>query len=243
MPAILKPDRLRTSSVTSQSQGTGIRERLESTPHGTGGNGRGLGCLFFLLAPQWIDRASNQIGGDAGRAPSAEALALHQQLIVGYLHADSALWGRDLLSDNKWGQIDLPKLITDGASLQMFTTVTKPPLGQNYEHHATDAPDNITLLALAQRWPVSARDSLLKRALLQGERVRSAVAAHSNFAFIQSRGDLGALLARRALGQNAVGALPGNEGAHALDDELDNIERLYAAGFRMMGLQHFSTIA
>ncbi len=73
--------------------------------------------------------------------------------------------------------------------------------------------------------------------------MRSAVATHPDFAFIQSRGDLGALLARRALGQNAVGALPGNEGAHALDDELDNIERLYAAGFRMMGLQHFSTIA
>ena len=196
-------------------------------------------ACFFLLAPEWIDRASNQIVGDTGRAPSAESLALHQQLIVGDLHADSALWGRDLLIDNAWGQVDLPKLIAGGATLQMFTTVTNSPRDQNYEHNVTDAPDNITLLGLAQRWPADARDSLLGRALLQGERVRSAVTAHPDFFFIQSRSDLEALLERRALGQNAVGALLGTEGAHALDGELDNIERLYGAGFRMMGLQHF----
>ena len=194
---------------------------------------------FFLLAPQWVDRNANQVMGNPGRAPTAETRAFHQQLIVGDLHADSALWGRDLLTDNAWGQVDLPKLIAGGATLQMFTTVTKSPRGQNYEHNVTDAPDNITLLGLAQRWPADARDSLLGRALLQGERVRSAVTAHPDFFFIQSRGDLEALLARRALGQNAVGALLGTEGAHALDGELDNIERLYSAGFRMMGLQHF----
>lgn len=81
--------------------------------------------VFFLLAPEWIDRASNQIVGDTGRAPSAEALALHQQLTVGDLHADSALWGRDLFTNNKWGQVDLPKLIAGGATMQIFTTVTK----------------------------------------------------------------------------------------------------------------------
>ena len=148
-------------------------------------------ACFFLLAPEWIDRASNQIVGDTGRAPSAESLALHQQLIVGDLHADSALWGRDLLSDNAWGQVDLPKLIAGGATLQMFTTVTKSPRGQNYEHNVTDAPDNITLLGLAQRWPADARTSLLERVLLQGERVRSAVTAHPDFFFIQSRKQIG----------------------------------------------------
>ena len=168
-----------------------------------------LVTCFFLLAPKWIDRASNQIVGDAGRAPSAASLALHQQLIVGDLHADSALWGRDLLADNGWGQVDFPKLIAGGAALQMFTTVTKSPRGQNYEHNLTDTPDNITLLGLTQRWPVDARDSLLGRALLQGERVRSAVTVHPDFFFIQSRSDLEALLERRALGQNAVGALLG----------------------------------
>ncbi|MED5314525.1 MAG: hypothetical protein VYB84_00680 [Pseudomonadota bacterium] len=45
--------------------------------------------------------------------------------------------------------------------------------------------------------------------------MRSAVATHPDFAFIQSRDDLEALLSRRALGQNAVGALRGTEGAQS----------------------------
>jgi len=58
--------------------------------------------LFFVAGPQWIDRLSNQVEGDPGRPPSAATLALHQQLIVGDLHADSALWGKDLMTRNDW---------------------------------------------------------------------------------------------------------------------------------------------
>ena len=58
---------------------------------------------FFLLAPQWVDRNANQVFGDPGRAPTPETRALHAQLIVGDLHADSALWGKDLLRRNEWG--------------------------------------------------------------------------------------------------------------------------------------------
>ena len=112
-----------------------------------------LVAAFFLLGPQWVDRNSNQVLGDPGRAPTSETRAFHEQLIVGDLHADSALWGKDLLHRNDWGQVDLPRLIEGGATLQMFTTVTKSPRGQNYEQNATDTADNITLLAMAQRWP------------------------------------------------------------------------------------------
>ena len=57
-------------------------------------------AAFFLLGPRWVDNASNQVVGDPGRRPTPEALALHRQLIVGDLHADSALWGKDLLVRN-----------------------------------------------------------------------------------------------------------------------------------------------
>ena len=90
-------------------------------------------AVFFLLGPQWVDRNTNQVSGDSGRAPTPETRALHTQLIVGDLHADSALWGKDLLHRNEWGQVDLPRLIEGGASLQMFTAVTKSTQGQNYE--------------------------------------------------------------------------------------------------------------
>ena len=194
---------------------------------------------FFGLAPKWIDQFSNQIVGDPGRSPTAEALALHNTLTIGDLHADSALWGKDLLADNDWGHVDLPKLLAGGAALQMFTTVTKSPRGQNYDSNATDAPDNITLLALAQRWPSEAKTSLLARALLQAERIHAAAERSPSLALIRSKTDLENLLSRRGTGETVVGALLGTEGSHALDGDLANIARLSNAGFRMMSLQHF----
>ena len=194
---------------------------------------------FFGLAPKWIDQFSNQVVGDPGRSPTAEALALHNTLTIGDLHADSALWGKDLLADNDWGHVDLPKLLAGGAALQMFTTVTKSPRGQNYNSNATDAPDNITLLALAQRWPSEAKTSLLARALLQAERIHAAAERSPSLALIRSRTDLENLLSRRGTGETVVGALLGTEGSHALDGDLANIAKLSDAGFRMMSLQHF----
>lgn len=196
-------------------------------------------AAFFLLGPRWVDSASNQVVGDPGRRPTPEALALHRQLIVGDLHADSALWGKDLLVRNNWGQVDVPRLVEGGSALQMFTTVTKSPEGQNYEQNATDASDNITLLAMAQRWPAETYTSLFARALFQAERVKRAVQQSEHLTLIETRTGLNDLLDRRRRGDNVVGALLGTEGSHALDGQLENIDRLYAAGFRMMGLQHF----
>ena len=138
-----------------------------------------------------------------------------------------------------YGQVDLPRLLAGNFALQMFTTVTKSPRGQNYEANTADAPDNISLLALAQRWPAATRNSLLARALFQGEKIHALAARSDEFLLIRSQNDLDGLMARRQAGEKIVGGLLGTEGSHALDGNLANIERLYAAGFRMMSLQHF----
>lgn len=194
---------------------------------------------LFLLGPGYIERTSNLITGDAGEAPDATSLALHDTLIIGDLHSDSTLWHRDLTTRGDRGHVDIPRLVEGNFALQMFTTVTKSPRGQNYEHNTADAPDNITLLALAQRWPVSTRDSLTARALYQAEKIQSAAAGDGRLMLVTSQSTLAALMARRARGERVVGALLGTEGSHALDGQLANIDRLYQAGFRMMSLQHF----
>ena len=79
----------------------------------------------------------------------------------------------------------------------MFTTVTKSPRGQNYEQNATDAADNITLLAMAQRWPAETYDSLFARAMLQADRVTAAAAQHPQLTLITSQSELSQLLAQR----------------------------------------------
>ena len=75
--------------------------------------------------------------------------------------------------------------------------------------------------------------------MLQADRVTAAAAQHPQLTLITSQSELSQLLAQRRRGDAVVGALLGTEGSHALDGKLENIDRLYAAGFRMMGLQHF----
>ncbi|TXS96539.1 peptidase M19 [Parahaliea maris] len=199
----------------------------------------GVGA-FFALAPARIERGMNVVEPHEPYAVSAAAKALHKQLVVGDWHADSTLWQRDLLEHADRGQVDIPRLQAGNVALQMFTSVTKSPAGQNYEENATDSRDNITLLAVAQAWPPRTWGSLAERALYQAEKLADfAARAPGDLQLVRNVAELQQLMARRAQGENVVGGLLGTEGSHALDGKLDNVKVLYDAGFRMMGLQHF----
>ena len=145
-------------------------------------------AAFFLLGPQWVDRNANQVFGDPGRHPRPRRAHSAQADRRGFARG-LRFWGKDLLRHNNWGQVDLPRLIEGGATLQMFTTVTKSPQGQNYEQNATDTADNITLLAMAQRWPAATFDSLFARAMLPADRVREAAAQSPQLTLITSQVD------------------------------------------------------
>ncbi len=56
---------------------------------------------------------------------------------------------------------------------------------------------------------------------------------------IRTRTDLEAVPAIRAAGQQVVGGILGVEGLHPLEGNLANLPRLYEAGHRVFGLQHF----
>lgn len=193
----------------------------------------------FTVVPHWLAKTSNGIVGDKGTAPTAEALALHQTLTLADLHADSLLWNRNLLERDDIGQVDIPRLLAGNFALQMFTTVTKSPRGQNYHSNSTEAIDNITLLAIAQRWPSETYDSLFERAKYQAEKLNTAALQYGDFSLVKTKRDLKKVLDQRAAGRKVLGGLLGTEGSHALDGELDNINRLFELGFRMMSLQHF----
>ncbi|MBC7521506.1 MAG: membrane dipeptidase, partial [Sandarakinorhabdus sp.] len=127
--------------------------------------------------------------------------------------------------------------------LQVFSSVTKTPKGQNYDSNS-DKTDNITLLAIAQGQPLRTwglfGNSLLERSLWHAEKLRRAeVAAMGQLHIIRSQADLDKLLADRAAGQMVTGALLSTEGTQDLEGKLSNIDVLYKAGFRMMGLAHF----
>ncbi len=151
--------------------------------------------------------------------------------MIGDWHADSLLWNRNLFERGAYGQVDFPRMASGNATIQVFTTVTKSPAGLNYENSA-EARDNITLLAFGQLWPMRTWDSRIERALYQSERLHNFQTEASDvFRIIRTKSDLGSILEGRAGGGEMMGA----EGGHALDGDIANLDRMFDAGFRVMG--------
>ena len=195
---------------------------------------------FLAFGPGIVEKGRNAVDEHDPYPVSAQAAALHKSLVIGDWHADPLLWNRDLSKRGSYGQVDVPRLLEGNVAVQMFTAVTKSPAGLNYEKNDTEAFDNVTLLAVAQLWPVRTWNSLAERALYQAEKLEK-VEAKSNgtFRIIRTLADLEDVLARRAAGETITGGMLGIEGAHPLEGDMANLDRLEAAGYRLIGLQHF----
>ena len=177
---------------------------------------------------------------DAGPYLVAPAAAdLHEQLTIVDLHADSLLWGRDLLHHADRGHVDVPRMIEGNAALQLFAVATKVPRHMSYDRN-DDRSDDIALVSIVQGWPRPTWRSLLARAEFQAARLAGfAAASEGRLSLIRSAADLDGFLARRTSDRSLVAGMLTIEGAHALDDDLTNLDRLEAVGFRMIGLAHF----
>lgn len=198
-------------------------------------------AAFVTLAPAYVDRSMNPVTMPAEGWPVGDrARALHAALVIGDWHSDALLWDRDLLARHDRGHTDIPRLAQGNVALQVFTTVTKSPRGQNYEHNEAATGDNITPLFIGQLRPPRSWTSLRERALVQAEALHAAAARDpAALRVIRSRADLAALLADRAGGATVVGGLLGSEGGHPLEGDIANLDVLHDAGFRLMGLTHF----
>lgn len=198
-----------------------------------------LVTAVFALLPGHMEKSFNQVLPHEPYVISDRARKLHASLVVADLHADTLLWQRDLLQRGGRGHVDVPRLIEGGVVLQVFSTVTKVPAGLNYEENTAES-DQITRLAVVQRWPLRSWHSLLERARYQAQKLAKAARdSGGKLVLVQSRADLESVLEQHKEGRGVVGGLLATEGSHALEGSLDNIAKLYDEGFRMMSLHHF----
>lgn len=194
--------------------------------------------LFFTLAPGMVERSMNKVNPVATPI-SDRAARLHGTLPIADMHADTLLWSRDFLALGGRGQVDLPRLQQGNVALQVLSSVTKTPKGQNYDANGADT-DNITMLAFAQLQPPRTWTSLLERSLWHATKLhRAAEASDGQLRVIATAPDVDRLLADRAAGRRVTGAMLSVEGLQNLEGELANLDRLYDAGFRMAGFTHF----
>ena len=197
--------------------------------------------MFFFVVPAQLEKRLNVSLNAPPYLASERAVELHKKLLVADLHADSLLWDRDLLDRATRGHVDVPRLIEGNVALQSFTVVTKTPYvwKMNIERN-DDTSDNITILAIAQRWPTATWSSLTQRALYQAKKLKDTAArSGGKFTLIRTSAELSGYLDRRVTEPHITAGFLGIEGAQALDGNLDNIDVLFDAGFRMMSPSHF----
>ena len=195
--------------------------------------------IFFFFAGTYVDQQRNRSHLDSLPQISERARSLHPRLRIADWHSDNLLWDRDPLQRIEYGHVDIPRLIEGNVAIQVFDAVIKTPRGQNY--HRTEADtDNITLLAMANRWPPRTWFSLFERATYQSRLLHRA-ARHSDgrLTLITSRSGLTQFLDARWSNPQQVGGLLSIEGLHALEGKLENLDKLYEEGYRIMGLVHF----
>lgn len=200
-----------------------------------------LAIICWFEVPSIVESHNNKLLTPPPYHTSAVAQALHKTLIVADLHADSLLWGRNLLKRSSRGHVDLPRLRDGNVAIQAFTLVTTSPRHLNI-YRNSDSKDLIRWLAIARGWPPRTWNSPKQRALYEaGKLHKFAQDSSGKLVIIKSRTDLEKFLATRQPGQ--VAGFLGAEGAQPLEGNLENLNDLYAAGIRMMAPTHFTDTA
>lgn len=201
-----------------------------------------LGAIvFFFGVARVVGARMNRVDDSKGIVVSERARVLHQSLLVADLHNDLLLWDRNPVPPSVSGHTDVTRLVDGNVAIQVFSTVTKTPKNQNYDRNSA-ATDNITLLAIASRWPRRTWDSRLQRALYQADKLDHAAAiSEGRLVVVHTAAELQKALDFRAgtPGIKPVIGLLSTEGLQAIDGDLASLDTLFAHGFRMAGLSHF----
>ncbi len=240
-----------------------MKERVDAHSTGTGGSGgaaragsmrrraawMGLALLlasvlFFGVFPPLLAWRMNQPGGSLPPPLNAQAQSLHSRLLVADLHAATLVWSRDLFAPGRQGSVDVPRLTDGGVALQVFSAASRLSWYGDLHRTAGEQPggpgfDLLTPLAVAQLWPRATWSSRLERVLYQGERLRQAVRlAGMRLIAVRAQADLDRLLLARSHAEangltRPIGVMLAVNGADALEGRIENLDRLFDAGFRM----------
>ncbi|HEU4415199.1 MAG TPA: dipeptidase [Candidatus Angelobacter sp.] len=197
--------------------------------------------VAFFVIPGIVERRMNKVLRPPPYQASAAAEELHKKLIVADLHADSLLWGRNLLKQSSRGHVDLPRLQLGNVGIQAFTIVSTSPRNLNI-YKNSDSTDQIRTIAMVEGWPPRTWNSPKQRALYLAARLNKFAAnSMGKLVVLHSRTDLQKFISNRQPGQ--VASFLGTEGAQPLEGRLENLDDLFAAGIRMMAPTHFTDTA
>lgn len=205
----------------------GTMEHVDSTARG-GALGRALGWLGGL-------------GGKPAPASAlpAEVLAFHREIPVLDLHIDTLLWmrlfgyeigkrhGNPLPKAAFFSHLDLPRAAEGGLDGAVMGIVVNPVRIER------ELMLPLKLLARIER------DGGASQTLATLDLLCAAEKQHPDrLAFARSGSEM-----RAAIAAGRFAALPCLEGAHGIEDRMENVRTAYERGLRMIGLVHFQRSA
>ncbi|HQS22825.1 dipeptidase [Sediminibacterium sp.] len=193
--------------------------------------------IFFIYVPGYIDKSMNKVQLRIKNPPKVE---WYDSIpFIADLHCDQLLWDRDVLKEHQYGHVDVPRMQKANMALQVFSIVTKTPRGINIENNTAET-DNITLLGIAQLRPFKTWFNLTERALNQCNELHNAAkASNGKLRLITNKAALNQFIVDRTKDKLITAGMLGIEGAHALNNDLNNLDKLYEAGVRYIGITHF----
>ncbi len=196
-----------------------------------------FGIFFFAVVPNLVDRYINRTLHTSG---PADKISWYDSIpFIADLHCDALLWNRNLLEHHNYGHVDVPRMQEANVALEVFTVVSKTPVGINYDKNS-DKTDQIKLLSVAQLRSPEDWFSLKARGLHQCEQLhRFAEKSNGDFRVITNKHELLEYIIARSHNRRLTAGLLGIEGAHCLEGDINNLKDFYSAGVRYIGLTHF----
>jgi len=193
--------------------------------------------IAFIFGPKYIDQSKNKVTLAADFSNNA---TLDSIPFIADLHCDALLWDRNFLEKHNYGHVDLLRMQQANMAFQVFTIVSKVPKGINIEKNDANASDQIALLNFLQLNPISTWFSIKNKALHQCKSLHNfANKSNGQFRVITNKKDLRQFIADRTKNHKLASGMLGIEGAHCLENDLNNLDEFYRAGVRYIGLAHF----
>ncbi len=192
--------------------------------------------IFFAFAPQYLDKSMNKVvlKGNFSKNSYYDSIPF-----IADLHCDALLWDRNFFKKHDYGHVDLPRMIEGNMAFQVFTIVSKTPRGINIEKN-DDHTDQVSLLSFAQLKNPADWFSIKTRALHQCETLHDfAKNSDGKFRVITNKKELQQYKTDRQKSHAFTAGMLGIEGAHCLENDLNNLDEFSKAGVRYIGLTHF----
>lgn len=193
--------------------------------------------IFFGYVPRYFDQKSNVVTKEI---KVSDRMAWYDSIpFIADLHCDMLLWDRDFFKEHEYGHVDLPRMQKGNMALQVFSIVSKVPRGINIERN-DDKTDQIALLSFGQLRPPKTWFSIKERALHQINQLHEfEFKSSGQFRVVSSKTELRRFIEDRKANHQLSSGMLGLEGAHCLENDLNNLEAFYNAGVRYIGITHF----